>query len=67
MTCRYAAVRAGNALRDRDMLSPVRRQIAFGLPAGGDPGQGPAAVTAVLALDRAADSAGRSWAGRRLT
>ncbi len=40
MTCRYAAVRAGIALRDRDMPSHVRRQIAFGLPAGGDPGQG---------------------------
>jgi len=45
-----AAMDAGAALRDREVLQHVRRAIALGRPAGGDPEQGPAAITAALEL-----------------
>ena len=45
-----AAMDAGAVLRDREVLQHVRRAIALGRPAGGDPEQGPAAITAALEL-----------------
>jgi hypothetical protein len=49
---RAATVRANAAaaLRDREVLEAVRRHIARGLPAGGDPGNGSAVFIAALGL-----------------
>jgi hypothetical protein len=49
----------GSLLRDRELLEHVRRSIAFGLPAGGDPSSGNPAVTAALGLADAAAMAFR--------
>jgi hypothetical protein len=53
-----AAERTGAFLRDRQVLGHVRHCVARGLPVGGDPQKGPAAVTAALEL---ADSAAMAY------
>ena len=53
-----AAERTGAFLRDREVLEHVRHCVARGLPPGGDPRKGPAAVTAALEL---ADSAAMAY------
>lgn len=62
-----ATVEAGTALRDREVLEHVRRNVALGLPAGGDPEQGSPAIAAALELADAAAMAyrivGRSPSG----
>jgi hypothetical protein len=47
-------VNAGTVLRDREVLEHVRRNIARGLPVGGDAEKGSAATTAALELADAA-------------
>lgn len=60
-------VNAGAVLRDREVLEAVRRHIARGLPARGDPQNGSAVVNAALGLADAAAMAyrivGRSRTG----
>jgi hypothetical protein len=53
-----AVGKAGEALRDSEVLAHVRRSIARDLPVGGDPENGSAAVVAARAL---ADAAASSW------
>jgi len=53
-----ATVKGGMVLRDHEVLEHVRRNIARGLPAGGDPRTGQTAVTAALEL---ADAAAMSF------
>jgi len=53
-----AAERTGAFLRDREVLEHVRHCVARGLPPGGDPRNGPPAVTAALEL---ADSAAMAY------
>ena len=53
-----AAERTGAFLRDREVVEHVRHCVARGLPVGGDPRNGPAAVTAALEL---ADSAAMAY------
>lgn len=53
-----AVGKAGEALRDSEVVAHVRRSIARDLPAGGDPENGSAAVVAAQALAGAAAS---SW------
>ncbi len=53
-----AVGKAGEALRDSEVVAHVRRSIARDLPAGGDPENGSAAVMAAQAL---ADAAASSW------
>jgi hypothetical protein len=64
-----AAERTGAFLRDREVLEHVRHCVARGLPAGGDPQKGPAAVTAALELAGSAAMAyrivGRTPSGTR--
>ena len=45
-----ATVDASTVLRDREVLEHVRRNIALGLPAGGDPEQGSPVIAAALEL-----------------
>jgi hypothetical protein len=49
-----ATVNAGRVLRDHEVLEHVRREIALGLPVGGDPRDGGSAITAALELADAA-------------
>jgi hypothetical protein len=52
-------VNAGAGLLDRELIEHVRRQIAWDLPVGGDPVNGPAGITAALELADAAAMASR--------
>jgi hypothetical protein len=54
-----AAERAGAVLRDGEVLEHVRRNVAHGLPVGGDSEKGSAPVAAALELADAADMAYR--------
>ena len=54
-----AAGYAATALRDREVVAHVRRSIAYGLPAGGDPRGADPAITAALELADAAAMAFR--------